>query len=92
MCNVLALAQGVSSGYDAPPATDFVVMVSGDACTPCETLRTHLRLDASVQMPQLHSGWVGEGLALLTRRENVGMDFGAHNVRPVVPASVDVVD
>ncbi len=58
-------------------------MVNGDACAPCQALRPHLRTDAAAaQMPQLHSGWSGEGLALLMRSENEGMDFAAHNVRP----------
>ena len=34
------------------------------------------------QMPQLRDGWSGEGLTVLQRSENEGMDFAAHNVRP----------
>ena len=59
-------------------------MVSGDVCSPCQPLKPHLRPDAAAaKMPGLRAGWSGEGLALLLRDQNEGMDFAAHNVRPV---------
>lgn len=58
-------------------------MVSGDVCSPCQPLKPHLRADAAAaKMPGLRAGWSGEGLALLLRDQNEGMDFAAHNVRP----------
>ena len=58
-------------------------MVSGDVCSPCQPLKPHLRPDAAAaKMPGLRAGWSGEGLALLLRDQNEGMDFAAHNVRP----------
>ena len=75
--------QGISSGFEIPEATDFVVVVSGDVCSPCQPLKPHLRPDAAAaQMAGLRAGWSGEGLALLLRDQNEGMDFAAHNVRP----------
>lgn len=58
-------------------------MVSGEVCSPCQPLKPHLRPDAAAaKMPGLRAGWSGEGLALLLRDQNEGMDFAAHNVRP----------
>ena len=75
--------QGISSGFQIPEATDFAVVVSGDVCSPCQPLKPHLRPDAAAaKMPGLRAGWSGEGLALLLRDQNEGMDFAAHNVRP----------
>ncbi|KAK9842595.1 hypothetical protein WJX81_008112 [Elliptochloris bilobata] len=77
----LAVGMGISSGFQIPEATDFVLVVSGEVCSPCQPMKPHLRPDAvASKMPGLRGGWSGEGLALLLRKENEGMDFAAHNV------------
>ena len=60
-----------------------MVVVNGGVCTPCKALWPHLQPDAvASQMLQLRDGWSGEGLTVLQRSENEGMDFAAHNVCP----------
>jgi len=63
-----------------PTAADFVVVISGKACTPCDVLYSHVgRQDVSVA--GVSAVWTGQRLAILQRSENIGMDFAAHNVR-----------
>ena len=72
---------GHRSTFKAPAETDFVVVISGDVCTPCASLYPLLSADADVKrLPQLASGSSRPGLALLQRGVNEGMDFAAHNV------------
>jgi len=63
-----------------PKAADFVIVISGKACTPCDALYSHVgRQDVSVA--GVSAVWTSPRLAILQRSENVGMDFAAHNVR-----------
>jgi len=63
-----------------PKAADFVMVISGKACTPCDALYSHVgRQDVSVA--GVSAVWTSPRLAILQRSENVGMDFAAHNVR-----------
>lgn len=61
--------------------TDYSIVVSGDSCTPCERLYPHAQQKESVtQSKDLREAFTGPGMTLLFRKENVGMDFAAHNV------------
>lgn len=55
------------------------------ACSPCEKLRPLLKPDPlAKKFPEtISAAWSAEGMAMLWRTENEGMDFGAHNVSPV---------
>ena len=76
-----AVGMGVASTFKRPPATDFVIVISGDACRPCRALRPHvLQLPASSLPSTLSAAFSGPGLTMLHRTDNVGMDFAAHNV------------
>ena len=78
----IAVGMGISSTFTAPAATDFTVVISGDLCTPCKALLplVHDDPDAAL-LPQLTWGKTSEGLSILQRNLNEGMDFAAHNVR-----------
>ena len=72
---------GLHSSYAAPKDTDFVVVVSGEACTPCAKLRPLLAADPLLQrFSTLREAHSAKGLTLLLRNVNEGMDFAAHNV------------
>ena len=76
-----SVGMGVASTFKRPPATDFVIVISGDACRPCRALRPHvLQLPASSLPSTLSAAFSGPGLTMLHRTDNVGMDFAAHNV------------
>ena len=76
---------GHQSTFKAPAETDFVVVISGDLCTPCSSLYPLLSEDGDAKrLPQLTSGSSRPGLALLQRGVNEGMDFAAHNARPLL--------
>lgn len=77
----IAVGMGISSTFKAPAATDFTVVISGDICSPCKALLPLVRDDEEAStLPQLIWGKSTDGLALLQRTENEGMDFAAHNV------------
>ena len=66
--------------FTLPTAADFVVVISGKTCSPCDVLHSHVeRQDVSVD--GVSAVWSSPRLAILQRSENVGMDFAAHNVR-----------
>ena len=78
-----AVGMGHQSTLKAPADTDFVVVISGEQCTPCSNLYPLVSEDADAKrMPQLTSGSSRPGLAMLQRGMNEGMDFAAHNVSP----------
>ena len=78
-----AVGMGHQSTLKAPADTDFVVVISGEQCTPCSNLYPLVSEDADAKrMPQLTSGSSRPGLAMLQRGVNEGMDFAAHNVSP----------
>ncbi|KAK9818280.1 hypothetical protein WJX72_010022 [[Myrmecia] bisecta] len=77
----LSVGMGIASTFKAPVDTDFVVVISGDLCSPCKVLLPAVKDDKlAAEMPQLTAAWSTEGLALLQRVQNEGMDFAAHNV------------
>lgn len=72
---------GISSTFPVPTATDFTVVISGDLCTPCKALLPLVRDDRdAATLPQISWAKSTDGLALLQRTQNEGMDFAAHNV------------
>ena len=80
-----AVGMGHQSTIKAPAETDFIVVVSGDVCTPCSSLYPLVKEDPDAKkMPQLASGSSRPGLAMLQRGVNEGMDFAAHNVSPLL--------
>ena len=78
----ISVGMGVSSTYRSPSNTHFVVIVNGPQCTPCKSL-SHAVVDdeaAAAVLPTTSAAWSGNGLLMLQRIENEGMDFAAHNV------------
>jgi len=75
------VAGGGTSGATPTRRADFVLSISGPACTPCAGLARGLaRLPVPPPLARtLTAAWGREGLTLLRRAENEGMDFGAHN-------------
>ena len=70
-------------GAAAPPlaplaGTDLVVVVNGKVCHPCGHLYPLMR-ETEPEVAGLAYAYVGEGVALLKRAANEGMDFAAHN-------------
>ena len=78
----IGVGMGISSTYRAPSNTDFVIVVNGPQCTPCKSLSHVVVKDeaAAAVLPTTSAAWTGNGLLMLQRRENEGMDFAAHNV------------
>ncbi len=78
----IAMGLGGSKVNDSPRNTDFVFVVSGGICTPCNAILPGFKADWRVQyMPELTHVYTTNGVFLLYRKENEGMDFAAHNVR-----------
>ena len=80
-----AVGMGLSTGFERPPNTDFVVVISGDLCSPCSLLHPHVTIDnRNALLPGVASAQSGAGVTMLHRTENEGMDIAAHNVsRPL---------
>ena len=87
----MALGMGLYSHIPAPQNTDFVVVVSGETCTPCQTLMQLMEpvKDISGQ-PQISAAWTGQASPLLhlsltsilrcsgdTAVKLLSLDFGA---------------
>ncbi|KAK9814261.1 hypothetical protein WJX72_003056 [[Myrmecia] bisecta] len=71
---------GIDSTFTAPRRTDFVVVVNGDLCAPCQAVMPHVTEEHSVAgLIDLQSARSGETITLLQRSLNQGMDFAAHN-------------
>lgn len=82
----IATGFGGSKVFDAPRNTDFVFVVSGGICTPCNAILPGFKADWRVKyMPELTHVYTTDGTFLLYRKENEGMDFAAHNVRKQLP-------
>ncbi len=80
----MSVGMGYSKGFKPLLDTHFVVVVSGEICTPCTPLLKALKQDFRVRyMPDLTDIYStsNDNVTLLYRRENKGMDFAAHNVR-----------
>ncbi|PRW33169.1 hypothetical protein C2E21_7839 [Chlorella sorokiniana] len=78
----ITMGMGLANRLGGPAATDFVVVVNGAVCRPCSRLYPLMQESASPLLPPsvLTAEYKGDGLALLKRTENEGMDFAAHNV------------
>ncbi|CAL8462396.1 g1929 [Coccomyxa elongata] len=77
----IAMSLGGSKVVDPPRNTDFIFVVSGGICTPCNAILPDFKADWRVKyMPELTHVYTTDGMFLLYRKENEGMDFAAHNV------------
>ena len=77
----IAVGMGISSGFQPPNSTDFVLVINGGVCDPCTELLPYLDEDSRHKnVPDIQKAWSSPDVTLLERRENVGMDFAAHNV------------
>lgn len=70
---------GLDNRFGGPVNTDFVVVVNGKVCRPCARLYPLLQ-EAPPLLPSLSAVYEGQGVAVLKRAENEGMDFAAHNI------------
>lgn len=80
------LLKGVGVSHDGFKTNrrnaDFHIVVTGNVCTPCATIRPHVtRLRSVVENVD---AWSGGDLTVLRRKENVGMDIAAHNVKYIM--------
>ena len=88
----MAVGMGISSGFHPPNNTEFVLVINGDVCDPCNKLSPYLEEDSRYKsLPEIQKAWSSADVALLVRRENEGMDFAAHNVSPFLHRSVPYV-
>ena len=57
----MAVGMGMFSHVPAPKNTDFIVVISGDVCTPCKALMPLVDpvTDLTTQ-PQLSAAWSGQ--------------------------------
>ena len=78
----IAMGLGGSKVVDPPRNTDFVFVVSGGICTPCNSISPGMKADWRAKyLTELTHVYTTENVFLLYRKENEGMDFAAHNVR-----------
>ena len=75
----VTLGMGLDNRFGGPAGVDFVVVVNGKVCRPCARLYPLLQ-EAPPLLPSLSTVYAGEGLSVLKRVENEGMDFAAHNI------------
>ena len=79
----MSAGMGIRESHATLPAeTDFVITISGDACSPCRILFRRLN-KRDITIEGVSAVWSMNGntrLTILQRTENVGMDFAAHNV------------
>ncbi|KAL4421190.1 hypothetical protein ABPG77_010065 [Micractinium sp. CCAP 211/92] len=75
----ITIGMGVDNRFGGPANTDFVVVVNGKVCRPCARLYPMLQ-EVPALLPSLSAVYEGQGLAVLKRAENEGMDFAAHNI------------
>ena len=78
----MAVGMGVSSGFNPPNHTEFVLVINGAVCDPCTAILSYMEVDSRYKnLPDIDMAWSSADVAVLQRRENEGMDFAAHNVR-----------
>ncbi|KAK2080663.1 hypothetical protein QBZ16_000517 [Prototheca wickerhamii] len=78
----LTIAMGFDNKLDAPNTIDFVVVQSGEACTPCQRMASLLHPTDPVldSVRSAATATIGSGsVTHLVRKANEGMDFAAHN-------------
>lgn len=78
----LTIAMGFDNKLDAPNTIDFVVVQSGEACTPCQRMASLLHPTEPVldSVRSAATATIGSGsVTHLVRKANEGMDFAAHN-------------
>ncbi len=80
------VGMGMSSHFKSPKNTDFVLVINGNACTPCKALRLYKWHKRRSRIQGVSEVWSRNNIVMLYRRENEGMDFAAHNVSPLVTA------
>lgn len=57
----MAVGMGLYSHIPAPRNTDFVVVISGDKCTPCKTIMPLMEpVKALTGQPQISAAWSGQ--------------------------------
>jgi hypothetical protein len=79
----MEVGMGISSGFQPPNYTDFVIVINGAICDPCYALLAHMDEDPRYKnLRDINKAWSSADVAVLQRRENEGMDFAAHNVGP----------
>ena len=78
----LSVGMGLASRMRTPKYTDFVLVINGNTCTPCKTVRPYLSRDPHVRIEGVAEAWSSSGIVMLQRKKNEGMDFAAHNVLP----------
>lgn len=84
----VGMGMSMSSGFQRPNSTDFVLVINGDVCSPCTAILPSMKEDSRYKnSPDISMAWSSSDLAVLQRRENEGMDFAAHNVSTVLLVS-----
>lgn len=76
------VGMGMANHFKTPRSTDFALVISGNACTPCKALQPYLRQESRSRVQGVSEIWSNKGIVMLHRSENEGMDFAAHNVHP----------
>lgn len=57
----MAVGMGLYSHIPPPRNTDFVVVISGDKCTPCKTIMPMMEpVKALMGQPQISAAWSGQ--------------------------------
>ena len=65
----VAAGMGLDSRLPQPRDTDFVVVISGEACAPCKALLPHLARATNLsQAPEVAEAWESPGLTILQRK------------------------
>ena len=75
----ITMGMGFKNQRGGPAATQFVVVVNGEQCSPCARLYPALHEEPAA-LDSLSSAHVGRSVTVLQRVENEGMDFAAHNI------------
>lgn len=75
----ISVGMGLGRASNKPLNTDFVVIVNGKICRPCSRLYPMLR-EVAPEVDAISTAFIGDGITMLQRKENEGMDFAAHNV------------
>lgn len=80
----LSVGMGLSGRgktFKRPHNTHFVFVISGENCTPCKKLYAQLGKEELVSDgdDMLSGAWSGQGVTVLKKKENIGMDFAGHN-------------
>ena len=75
------VAMGRSHHLIRPHDTDTFIVVNTRKCSPCRSLLTKAQEFNKELLNTVSKAWMGDGFTLLLRKQNIGMDFAAHNVR-----------